>query len=218
MAIPSLSVGGKARLSRAERKAKTKTDLLRAASRLFLRKGFVATTVEDIAREAGVTTGAVYSNFATKEDMFVALVDELPNPESTWFSEDTTAPSDLSVAAGSTPEERMEAWGRAVSGLRPDRKVIALISELNAAAMRSDRSRRRVAEHNVTFFREVGAQLVELLDGDPEDAELLGLLAQSIYSGFVSHIVLTGQPISEDDFARAYRLLAVLARDRQRAN
>ena len=211
-------MGGKVRLSRAERKAQTRTDLLRAASRLFLRKGFVATTVEDIAREAGVTSGAVYSNFATKEDMFLALIDELPNPESTWISQDTTAPDDLSVAVGDSPEERMAAWGRAVSALQPDRKVIALISELNAAAMRSDRSRRRVALHNVTFFRRVGEQLVELLDGDPDDAELLGMFAQSIYSGFVSHVVLTGEPIPEEHFARAYRLLAVLARDRQRAN
>jgi AcrR family transcriptional regulator len=190
---------------------------LRAASRLFLDKGYVATAVEDIAREAGVTTGAVYSNFATKEDMFLALVDALPHPESTWLSEEATAPNDLAAAVGATPEERAEAWGRAVAHLEPDLRVVALLAELNAAALRSDRSRRRVAEHNIAFFRDLGHQLVELLDGDPADAELLGLLAQSIYSGFVAHIAITGTPVPEADFARAYRLLAVLASDRQRA-
>lgn len=205
------------RLTRAERKAQTRDELLRAAARLFLRKGYVATTVDDIAAAAGVTTGAVYSNFETKEDMFLALVDALPNPDATWISEETTAPDDLSSAVGNTPEERASSWGRSLAGIRADRRVVSLMAELNAAALRSERSRTRVAHHNTTFFQDLGGRLVELLEGEPEDAELLGILAQSIYSGFSAHAAITGDAITADDFARVYRLLAVLANDRVEA-
>jgi AcrR family transcriptional regulator len=201
------------RLTRAERKAQTRTDLLRAANRLFLRNGYVATAVEDIATEAGVTTGAVYSNFATKEDLFLALIDELPNPDSPWISEDTTAPDDLSEAIGRTPEERAERWGRAVSRIRPDRREVALVMEMNAAALRSDRSRSRVLEHNRAWFQDLGLRLVDLFGGRTEDAEYLGIMAQSIYSGLTTHAALSGEPLPEEHYVRAYRLLAVLAND-----
>lgn len=202
------------RLSRAERKAQTRDLLLRAANRLFIRNGYVATTVDDIAREAGVTTGAVYSNFTTKEDMFLALVDDLIDPGAPWIDERAYAPDDLAAAVGDSPAERASAWGRSVAELSLDRRVIALVAELNAVALRSDRSRQRVAEHNTSFFRDLGARLVTLLDGDEGDAELLGIVAQSLFSGLATHSAITGDRIDAEQYARVYRLLAVLAADR----
>ena len=59
--------------TRAERKAQTRTDLLECAERLFIRDGFHATSVDAVADAAGYTKGAVYSNFAGKEDLFFAV-------------------------------------------------------------------------------------------------------------------------------------------------
>lgn len=59
--------------TRAERQAITRTELVDAAERLFTGQGFHATTVAAVAAEAGYTTGAVYSNFASKEDLFFAV-------------------------------------------------------------------------------------------------------------------------------------------------
>jgi AcrR family transcriptional regulator len=59
--------------TRAERKARTRTQLIAAAERLFKRDGFHATSVDLVADEAGYTKGAVYSNFASKEDLFFAV-------------------------------------------------------------------------------------------------------------------------------------------------
>lgn len=201
-------------MTRAERKARTRLELLRAANRLFVRNGYVATTLDEIASEAGVTVGAVYSNFGTKEDMFLALVDEILDPEARWISDRDFAPDDLAAAIGETPLERAAAWGRAVSRHEVDRRVVALVEELNAVALRSPRSRKRVAEHNQAFFQSLGDRLVAVLDGDPADAEFLALLAQSIYGGLATHIAITGEPLPEEYFARAYRLLAVAAADR----
>jgi AcrR family transcriptional regulator len=59
--------------TRAERKARTREQLVRAAERLFKRDGFHATSVDAVADEAGYTKGAVYSNFAGKEELFFAV-------------------------------------------------------------------------------------------------------------------------------------------------
>src|SRR6476620_9469393 len=62
-----------ARMTREERRERTREDLVQAAGRLFTANGFHATTVDAIAAEAGYTKGAVYSNFASKEDLFFAV-------------------------------------------------------------------------------------------------------------------------------------------------
>jgi AcrR family transcriptional regulator len=59
--------------TRAERKARTRGQLVEAADRLFKRDGFHATSVDAVADEAGYTKGAVYSNFASKEELFFAV-------------------------------------------------------------------------------------------------------------------------------------------------
>lgn len=64
------------RLTRDERKAQTRGDLLAAARRVFRREGFHGATLDAIAAEAGYTKGAVYSNFADKDGLFLAVLDE----------------------------------------------------------------------------------------------------------------------------------------------
>lgn len=54
----------------------TRARILEAARRLFLARGFTRVAIEDVAAKAGYTRGAVYSNFANKGELFLALVDE----------------------------------------------------------------------------------------------------------------------------------------------
>jgi AcrR family transcriptional regulator len=61
------------RLSRTERREKTRQDLLNAAETCFVTRGFHATSVDEVAERAGYTKGAVYSNFASKEDLFFGV-------------------------------------------------------------------------------------------------------------------------------------------------
>jgi AcrR family transcriptional regulator len=61
------------RLTRAESKARTRALLLAAAARTFARRGFAGASVEDIAEAAGFSIGALYSNFANKEELFLEL-------------------------------------------------------------------------------------------------------------------------------------------------
>src|SRR5215216_2221370 len=61
------------RLSRAERREQTRQELVVAAEACFVTRGFHATSVDEVAERAGYTKGAVYSNFAAKEDLFFAV-------------------------------------------------------------------------------------------------------------------------------------------------
>lgn len=63
------------RLSRDEKKARTRERLLDAAEVVFARDGYAGATLDEVAAAAGLTKGAVYSNFDSKEDMFFALID-----------------------------------------------------------------------------------------------------------------------------------------------
>jgi AcrR family transcriptional regulator len=51
-------------------------DLLAAAARVFARRGFHGASVEAISEDAGLSTGAVYSNFASEEELFLTLYEE----------------------------------------------------------------------------------------------------------------------------------------------
>src|SRR5437764_12485673 len=65
------------RRSRAERQAQTRRDLLDAAARVFVKRGFAGSSVEQISAEAGYTRGAFYSNFRSKNELFVELLHRL---------------------------------------------------------------------------------------------------------------------------------------------
>jgi AcrR family transcriptional regulator len=62
-------------LTRREKQEQTRERLLDAAARVFARRGYQQASVEEVAAEAGFTTGAVYSNFSGKEGLFLALAD-----------------------------------------------------------------------------------------------------------------------------------------------
>jgi AcrR family transcriptional regulator len=63
------------RLTREQSKANTRERLLAAARSAFASSGFNGASVEEIASRAGFSTGALYSNFDGKEDLFLVLME-----------------------------------------------------------------------------------------------------------------------------------------------
>jgi AcrR family transcriptional regulator len=62
---------------RALHAADTKRALVSAAHRLFARRGYAATSLDEICERAGVTKGALYHHFSGKQELFAAVYDEL---------------------------------------------------------------------------------------------------------------------------------------------
>ena len=107
------------RLSRAERQARTVSELLAAAETEFGERGYHTVTVETIAERAGFTRGAVYGNFpAGKPDLFLAVaerraaryVDEI-NAALASADGDTIAEVYLRLRSQARPRP---GWGRAL--------------------------------------------------------------------------------------------------------
>jgi AcrR family transcriptional regulator len=173
-------VGGRLSL-RDEQKALTRRRLIDAAEVVFARRGFHGASVEEIAREAGASTGALYSNFASKEDLFLALFEHTAASDVQHYSD--------VFAAGETPDER----ARGVADLwmqilreRPD--YFPLIIEFWAYAVRQPRLRSDLAARFASL-RSASAQMIVqgadergiALSG--EFADRLGLLITSLGNG-----------------------------------
>ena len=84
------------RSRREERKEETRAELIDAAATVFARRGFHGASVEQIAAEAGYSTGAVYWHFEDKEDLFLALYESwvstrVAEIEAAWSGEGSLA-------------------------------------------------------------------------------------------------------------------------------
>jgi len=62
---------------RARERQRVREDIMDAALGVFVRAGYHEAAVEDIAREAGYSTGALYNYFRNKQDLFVQLVERV---------------------------------------------------------------------------------------------------------------------------------------------
>lgn len=69
------------------RRAMTRQHLLEAAAIVFARHGFHGATLDEVAATAGFSKGAVYSNFKSKDDLFLELLDDRINREFAVVSE-----------------------------------------------------------------------------------------------------------------------------------
>jgi AcrR family transcriptional regulator len=139
-------------MTRAERRAQTRAALLDAAARVFVDRGFAGASVEAIAAEAGYTRGAFYSNFATKEELFVALLQER------GFE---LARSVAREGAGMTPRE-LGSYAAAVHAHAAPEWMIRLFLEVLSHAGRDPEMRRQAAGF-WSGTREIGAEQVRRL-------------------------------------------------------
>ena len=142
------------RLTRAERRAQTRSELIDAATRVFARRGFEGASVEAIAAEAGYTRGAFYSNFASKEELFAELLQQR-----VFATYRAMAMESGEAQTRPTPREVGERAG-ALQANPNARWLFVLWLELLAHAGRDDKFRKIAAE----FWkgtRALGAAAVE---------------------------------------------------------
>jgi len=102
-------------MTREERRVRTREDLVDAADRLFTANGFHTTTVDAIAADAGYTKGAVYSNFASKEDLFFAVYERrvdaaVRTSERLLADLGTSDAIDRAAADGASRKGRDDGW------------------------------------------------------------------------------------------------------------
>lgn len=131
----------KPRLSREEQRARTRAELLEAAATVFARNGYHATSVDMVAEAAGYTKGAVYSNFDSKEELFLAVIDEGLSQAVSTLEE---------IVSSAAPEDRAALVGERRSKLQVfDRDWHLLETEFALYAARNEHIRERLAERQL---------------------------------------------------------------------
>ncbi|HZQ51403.1 MAG TPA: helix-turn-helix domain-containing protein [Bryobacteraceae bacterium] len=121
-----------------QRSEATRAKLLQAAQRIFARDGFEAARIEDIAAEAGHSRGAFYANFHTKQDLFLALLEQQVKEHSGKLLS--------ALEACETPEQRLEALREYYAKRIGDRRWVMLTLEFKLFALRHSRLRPKLVE------------------------------------------------------------------------
>jgi AcrR family transcriptional regulator len=187
------------RRSRAEAKQDTRDRLLDAARRVFLRAGFHAATVEMVAAEAGFTKGAIYSGFASKADLFLALYEKRVVQRTAELAQRlaTVAGQDIAVEAS-------RAWAET---LRRDRAWHLVLIEfwVFAARDRSIRSRfaRLHAQLRAALARDVVRARAAAGRALPADPELVARAHMALGNGFALEGFLEPEAVAGSAYERA---------------
>jgi AcrR family transcriptional regulator len=143
------------RLTREESRANTRERLLSAARSAFARSGYHAASVEEIASEAGFSTGALYSNFDGKEDLFLALMEREIDEHAREIAE--------AVRDSASVAERAQGGARQwMSTIEREPELLLLFMEFWAYGVRDPAMRPKVAARF--------AQMREVLTGLIADA------------------------------------------------
>jgi AcrR family transcriptional regulator len=147
-----MASGKEARLSRAERRAgATRREIVEAASRLFLAGGYVGTTIEAIAAEAGVAVQTIYNAVGSKRDVLSRVVDLAAGGK-----EEPIAVSDFrrqGVESDTNPERVVRRLVEFWLGLLPQTAAIfrvireAAAVDPEVASLERERAERRLANY-----------------------------------------------------------------------
>jgi AcrR family transcriptional regulator len=138
-------------LTRKEKQARTREKLMRSAAKLFCRQGLDQASVDDIAQDAGFTKGAFYSNFKSKEELFLAILDAK-------FAEEIDR-IEASLQTDEAPDEAARHAGEDfIRSFRSDPEWMRLYMEFIAYAARNEGFR----EELLTRCRAMDARLEEV--------------------------------------------------------
>lgn len=184
-------------ISESQQRRSTRERLLQAAADVFLEKGYVGTRVQEIARRAGLTTGAIYGIFESKAAL---LSEAILAQGAEAFSKMNTE-----LAADRPPAETAVTFAtEALSGA--PQPFHPLLLEAFASSLRDEETRARLRDST----QEIDAQIRDVIDrareaGILDDAVSADALATFIRIMLVGSLVTKAMnlPSADVDEARA---------------
>jgi AcrR family transcriptional regulator len=142
----------KTRPTRIERSEETRAALLRAASRTICELGMHGASIDRIAAEAGYTKGAFYAHFASKEDLFLVMLDQ-------HFATELARLEAVLTGAGDPVEETRSAAEGFLDHIALDPEWRRLYQEFATHAARHETFRAEFAARQRTLRERIAALL-----------------------------------------------------------
>lgn len=140
------------RLSRTESQELTRAKLIDSATQLYLENGYAATSTDQVAEAAGFSRGALYSNFKSKEDLALAVLDRHTEEQ---FQE-------IMTVAADAPSERFTRFERWLTKSMEDRRWALLKSEVALSGRANPELRQQLAARDQMARQALGALLGHL--------------------------------------------------------
>ncbi len=187
------------RQSRVEKQAGTRAALLKSAADVFERRGYAAASVEEITERAGFSRGAFYSNFDTKEELFLTLIESRIGDRLQQIAD--------AFRDGQTAADRIRSGGGFLDSLvAKDRQWCLLYMEFWGRAVRDAKLRRRFATQYAAWRSGI-AQIIESQSNDvgveldaPPDELASALIA--LFEGQVLQRLIDPRAFDEGFFTR----------------
>jgi AcrR family transcriptional regulator len=185
------------RLSRKEKQAHTRACLMRSAAKIFARRGLQQASIDEVTEDAGFTKGAFYANFKSKEELFLAMLDER-------FAA-RLKEIDAVLVSDETPEVQAQQAGADFARfLSADRNWQRLFFEFTAYAARNEEFR----EELVTRHKALRERIADLYRRRAEDVgitppippEQISLMTFAMAHGVALETLLEPDDVPEELF------------------
>jgi AcrR family transcriptional regulator len=184
------------RLLRAQQVERNRQGLLAAAKSVFIRKGYLGATLDSIAKEAGFSKGAIYSQFGSKADLFFALLEDR--------IEERAKRNEQIAAAGDGKRAVSELIRSASRNETAERGWARLLIEFRATAMRDPSLATRYADLHERTLHALSDTLARAFRADRTHSEIpLRTLAEFILaadSGLTLERAVNPRALPERDF------------------
>jgi AcrR family transcriptional regulator len=206
------------RLTREQSRARTRAAVIDAAMVVFAARGFAGASMEEIAAEAGFTRGAVYSNFADKTELFLAVLEEREHRRAAEIAG--------LYAANDDPAAFFAAIADANLQRKPNEQWVLLRVEFWLYAMRNPEVRPRLVERNRELLSSMEKAVGAVLDAagidPPRPVRELATVIQGLDEGLTVLGLLDEDGIPPNLFLDTLGLLlesaAALDRERKAAS
>jgi AcrR family transcriptional regulator len=184
--------------ARGAKRERTKATLIEAFWSVVDEQGFGAATLEAVAERAGMSRGAIYSNFASRADLLFAAA----GARGLKIARDFSEPGSL--------DAQLRGFAQGLAATLPDAPATQLWhAELLLHIATKPALKAEVAAGFATLFQAMGAQL-EAQHGDELaiSAANLALAIQSLTMGLVYQAILSPEAVSEAAVLEAFAVLA----------
>jgi AcrR family transcriptional regulator len=182
-----------------DKRVRTRAKLIEAAGQVIGEKGFDKASLEEIATRAGMTRGAVYGNFANKEELFLALI------ETRW------KPIVPPLRPGAGLREQMRILGKTVAKEAAARRTqAAAATAFQLYTLTHEEMRAQLTKQNAIIYREFAKGLLKFVPAKelPMPAEKFVKVLDALITGLLFTYFQTPELMTEDVMIAAFEALA----------
>jgi AcrR family transcriptional regulator len=184
-------------MTRKQQQAHTRRCLMRSAAKLFAQRGLQHASIDEVAQDAGFTKGAFYANFASKEELFLAMLDER-------FAERVHEIEELIAAEGTDAEKALRAGEDFNRVLTSDPEWQRLLFEFSAYALRNEQFRSELATRMHALRSRIAAALAqhaqELGIESSIPVEQIAVMTGAMAHGFAIERLIGGDDVPDHLF------------------